>query len=202
MTRDTREIWPTAGIGGFIETIWRGLGDDPKPTDNMARIEVGLWTLPSRYRNVELPESGGGGAPGVYRVAESFRFTAELVMPFAHERPGAPPVTKTTLVANAGQPFIEELFRGTGEIGPGDQSPECYRVQIKFQLGDPSRISPDAAGSFYFCPAVMIEEIVPTNPSRPPFDVVRATIKGVGSAPMQRWVETTMISGNAFDFRD
>ena len=202
--REVRRIWPTAGVGGFIELLWRAIQDDPEPTDSMQRIEVGLWTIQFRYRNVELPESGGGGAMGVYRVAESFRFTAETVLSFAHERPDAPAVqpTESAAFGNPFQPFHEERFRGQGHSGQAAAFPDCYRVQMKFQFGDPERIGPDAAGSFYFCPGVMIEEIIPTNPSRPPFDVARATIKGVGAEPMQRWVEDVPISGNVFDFRE
>lgn len=199
--RAVREIWPTAGVGGFMEILWRRTNPTPpQPFDSMSRVEVGLWEIQFRYRNIELPESGGGGAMGVYRAAESFRFRAEVILDFAHERQGAPPVTVTGQTANHTVPFIEEIFRGRGDTpGEGDDVPPFYRVATKFQLGDPSR-APDNLGSFYFCPGAMIEEIIPSNPSRPPFDVARAIVKGVGAEPMERWVGTTRVSNRVFDW--
>ena len=195
-TRETRRIWPTAGVGGYLDVAWPDkrydytlFAGETQP----GRIEVCYWRIEHLFNTVELPASGNFGAMTVRRLATGFRYEAEIILPFGHQRAGADEVQETNpggKLPNLSQPFIEDRLQGAPLA--------AFGVAVKFQLGDPERIGPDAKGAWYYCSHTQLESITPVNPSKPPFDVVRAIVRGKGSAPLRRYVEDVLIGVGGF----
>ena len=91
-----------------------------------------------------------------------------------------------------------------------------FRIAMIFQLGDPAYATPATAvhnrnsvhpgvavfrGVHYFCQNVLLEEVYILNPVKEP-GVVTCTVKGSGSAPLERWVGASSSGGGAFGLLD
>lgn len=201
--RDTREILPLCGVGGCLEFSWTSIIPDPEngnPSDTMIYerlMEVEQWEIHHRYRNVELPMSGGFGSLSRRRVADDFQFVAIAAMDLTGAREAlgefGPNLTN--------QPFIDGRLRG--------YPTSAYHVGIKFNCGDPTfwtnpeaqsiaRPAKNGEGVFYYCQGVLLDEVRVLDSSRGD-DVVRCIVTGSGSAPLRRYVGEVHYGNGAFD---
>lgn len=198
--RATREIFPLQGIGGFLGVRWTMGTSGEKPTDG-EKVEVREWLIEHIYRNVEIPESGGKGSITNYRVADSFRFVALLDLDLTSTLKG--PVGKNF----AGQPHPDGKFQGNAD----DES--AFGVAIRFQCGDPTwwsdpalqsvaRVTSTRTGIYYFCPRVLLTEVrvVTNSTGKPGVGLVNAIVRGVGSAPLERYVEEKLVGFGGLGF--
>jgi len=191
--RPTRPTEPLSGIGGYIEFRWPGayFVEDREPE----RIEVLRWEIQRQFRNKELAMSGGYGSLQNRRVADGFRFTILVDLDLT-------PMRKAGVVPGPG-PSTQPHIDGRMEGAPDDN----FLIAIHFQAGDPTFYSqpniqtiarPPAAGRlgvYYFCPEVLLGEVVVVNISRG--DVVTYRITGVGSAPLRRYVDARWCGAGA-----
>ncbi len=224
--RDVREITRIPGLGGFLEVrapfaileeseISKNRWKEPVreltsgfPPDG-DKIEVDKWTLWHEGVNVRIPQSGGRGSPARRRVASDFRFWAIIQFDASYIKPGAPAPNNRVGAFIPGpdigpktQPFPEQFFLGSVAAH--------YVVGIRFQLGDPSFYSVPQAqtiarvfgtvdpGCYYYCDSVMVDDIQPITPTGAEPDVIRAIVRGSGSAPLRRYAGTTWIGSGLF----
>jgi hypothetical protein len=182
--RETREINHLAGIGGFLkfqkkpvrrrDPISPGDTGDPAGFDPNAGeiLDVGLWELLHRYRNVELPLSGGKGSIQRRRVADDYNFLALV-----------------SLDLKKAEPFIDHDSHLEGD--PSSETP--YGIALRFQCGDPE-FHRSREGLFYFSPAVLLDEVKIIDSSVGD-DVLRFIVRGSGSAPLERFNGTRLPVG-------
>ncbi len=193
--RETRDILPLRGIGGFLEFEWVTASSPPRPGSG-ERIEVRQWEIEHLYRNVEIPMSGGKGSISRRRVADDFRFTAIIPLDLRPVKKNPPAPGPNS------QPFYDGRFQGD-PLGN-------FHIGIKFQCGDPTfwsdpnsntiarpEIDPARPGVFYFCEAILLEQVsLLTTPAK---ELVYQ-LKGSGSAPLERHVDTLHCGEGAFAF--
>lgn len=199
MPTDIRPVYetsPWSGYGGFLGIEWKSSTDDPEHGGG-ARWEVEHWEINHDYTNAVLPLSGGKGALSRRRVADDFEFSANVA-------------------------FDRRAGRGQGVQGGFDSQPHVdgrlegnrgkelrYHVGIRFQCGDPSywadddlqTIAPTATASkgiYYFCPRVLLKQVRILTPTLDP-DVVRAFVRGEGSAPLERYIDDSLVGTGGLD---
>jgi len=204
--RDTRQIMPLRGIGGYIGFLWwnqaianiQGYGgtradqqmDRPRRNTLLDKLEVQQWEIEHTSRNVEIPMSGGRGAISRRRVASDFRWVAFVDLDMTITQ-GDPEI----IVRNEEQPFVDGRLEGK----PGGH----YRLALRFHCGDPSwplrRLAGNLGvpfstnlGLYYWCDAALIETVHVVNSARGKDEqgaVVTYRVEGKGSSPLERWVE-------------
>ena len=190
--RETRETEHIPGIGGFLEFQWPDFTDPSDPE----LVEVRQWEIQRRIITVSLPESGNHGALSKYRVADDFIFFAVLDLDATPVRTEGIP----RIPGFKGQPFIDGRLEGDAN--------EQFKISMRFQLGDPTFITQPnsntlartrtaARGIFYYCDSVILEE-VRTITSAKGDAVVSYVVKGSGSAPLRRYIDTQWAGAGAF----
>jgi len=202
--RDDRLTWPIAGHGGFLEFFWPSGRADPGGTkpdpsganpehtaesihpnnDYAERLEVQEWTVQPAYRYLEVAGSGNFGSIMRRRVVADFKWTANIDLDLRPVRDGSP-------ANNANpQPYFEGRLEGNMH--------DHFQIAMRFQVGDPSLEVPcedtPLVGMFYFCPHVMLDDVLLRNPVKDR-GVVRCVVRGSGSAPLQRWVDGVQTGG-------
>lgn len=230
--RDVREITRIPGLGSFLEvkTPWVGFREEPTsdnpwkepqreivaglPPDG-DKIEVDKWMLWHTGESVRIPQSGGRGAITRRRVSSDFRFWAIIQFDASYIKPGAPDLSLSVgnpvglfgnVIGPSTQPFPEQYFLGDRVAH--------YVVGIRFQLGDPSFYNTPQAqtiarvfgtvdpGCYYYCDSVLVDSIQPIAPTGAQPDVIRAIVRGSGSAPLRRYAGATWIGSGLFGLEE
>ncbi len=196
--RDTIDNWPVAGLGGFMAFKWNDYTDHTEPE----RLAIREWQIEHIYHNLELAMSGGLGSLQRDRVCDDFRFTVamhldRMILHEAEHPVGPGPV---------GSPFMDARLEGS--------DPAFYTITVRFYCGDPAfQTHPDEhgilrpetwlepagenAGLYYRCPEVALQNVFIVNSGRGDRNV-HLIIKGVGSAPLGRWVDGVWCGAGAF----
>ncbi|HUT93311.1 MAG TPA: hypothetical protein VMY37_27855 [Thermoguttaceae bacterium] len=206
--RVERVTWPIAGFGGHLALKWQscltlggegvddyGLPTGERPTGPEDILDIKRWEIEHIDHNAEIPMSGGRGSISRRRVCDDFRFQCLVDVDTKPTHEAEKPANNAT-----DQPFLDGRLEG---------KPKGYfQIAVRFHCGDPSywsrpdwqhisTLATDSAGLFYFCPAVMLENVRTIN-SNEGDDVVTCVVRGSGSAPLERWVNDTFVGAGAF----
>jgi hypothetical protein len=197
--RPVFETIPLAGYGGFLGIEWKSSTDDVQHGGG-ERFEVEQWEIEHSYSNATLPLSGGKGALSRRRAADDFEFACIVAFDLRPAR------TAQGLQGGGGfgnQPHVD------GRLEGNRGKDQRYHIGIRFQCGDPAywaddtltTIAPTAVadkGIYYFCPRVLLRQVRIVTPTLNP-DVVRAFVRGEGSAPLERYIDDRKVGTGGLD---
>ena len=208
--RDDRLTWPFAGTGGFLEFSWPeggephqsvpGSSDVPQSVDSIEkarptwdyreRLEVLEWTVQPIYRDLEIAGSGNFGSIMRRRVVADFKWTANIDLDLT-------PSLATFRNVNSSNQIVYEARMEGNKLNH-------FQIGMRFQIGDPSLQvpaldAPAESGLYYWCPAVMLNDVLLRNPVKDR-GVVRCVVRGSGSAPLERWMDGKVLGAGAFGF--
>lgn len=187
--REVRPIWPVAGMGGVITAEWVEEFDyTPSQPGN---LEVEQWEIVHDYDNIELPLSGGRGSPSRLRVGDDFEFVCDVLLDM---KPAKERGSSNTF---AGQPFLDGRLEGFAN----DES--RFYLSLVFQVADPLIWWERATtGLQYRCPRVLLTQTRTRDSSKgdPADGCVRATVRGHGSAPLERWIDNDQVGLGGLGF--
>lgn len=196
--RETEEILPLRGMGGFMEFEWVTGAGVPR-IDEGEKLAIQEWKIFHRYTNVKLAMSGGKGSMQKRRVIDDFDFITMVDLDLT------PPILNGISAKPNEQPFYDGRLQGV----PAGK----FHIGMRFQCGDPSfwshpelqsiaRVDTSERGVFYWSDAVILDEAIAINASRgldEPGSVVTYIVRGSGSAPLQRFINETTTGQGAFD---